>query len=402
MSNKPAKLAFHVKQLVNQLSITEHKDETVDILVENLKTTYKEYSLEQDERALRSAVSQALNTVIMSSSSASLTTIQGPGTPSGSQTPKRIMSLNQMVSRQYQSVPSKRHRPNEEAGGLDNDGQLEARMGTDIDSVSQGPSAQSSKKRSKVKGSGKTAAKEPREDDSIEGEISNAVLSKSKIGKMLELQSARPTARLADLTGIDSITAQVKEMVFFPILYPQLYNYLGVRPPCGLLLHGPSGCGKTALANAIAGELGLPFFKASGPELIGGTSGESEERVRNIFEAAATNSPSVLFIDAIDVIAAKKDGAQRGMDRRIIAQLFDSIDMILSLGEKDHDKESDDQHNNSSGSDDSGVAEVPEGSIPPELLSRKEDKNDEQNKPKAGSKKEKKNKLVVLIAATNK
>ena len=73
------------------------------------------------------------------------------------------------------------------------------------------------------------------------------------------------------------------------------------------MLHGPSGCGKTMLATAIAGELNLPFYKISGPDLISGMTGESEERIRQTFQAAIDNSPSVLFIDALDIIAGKKD-----------------------------------------------------------------------------------------------
>jgi ATP-dependent Clp protease ATP-binding subunit ClpA len=72
---------------------------------------------------------------------------------------------------------------------------------------------------------------------------------------------SRPTARLSDLAGLDNVIKQVREMVFFPIQLPELYQHLGVSPPSGLLLHGPSGCGKTTLASAIAGELGLPFLK---------------------------------------------------------------------------------------------------------------------------------------------
>lgn len=147
----------------------------------------------------------------------------------------------------------------------------------------------------------------------------------------------RPKNRLDDLAGVDSALNQIKDMVFYPLRYPKVYELLGVRAPCGLLLHGPSGCGKTALALSIAGELGLPFYKASGPELVGGTSGESEERIRDVFNTAIANTPSVLFIDQIDVIAGKKDVAsQRGMDRRIIAQLSDSIDAINNL---DHESE---------------------------------------------------------------
>ena len=141
----------------------------------------------------------------------------------------------------------------------------------------------------------------------------------------------RPPNRLVDLAGLDSILTEVREMVFYPIKFSRLYQHLGVRPPKGLLLHGPSGCGQTALALAVAGELGLPFFKvgnyymnrksyslcdtmcfvvfekASAPELIGGTSGESEQRIREVFQAAKLAAPSVLLLDALDVIAAKRE-----------------------------------------------------------------------------------------------
>ncbi len=69
--------------------------------------------------------------------------------------------------------------------------------------------------------------------------------------------------RLTDLAGLETVIAQIKDLVFHPIMYATLYEHLGIRPPCGILLHGPSGCGKTALAHAIAGELNLPFYKVS-------------------------------------------------------------------------------------------------------------------------------------------
>eukprot|EP00605_Chrysophyceae_sp_TOSAG23-4_P000055 GSChrysophyteH1.ASY1.ANO1.57.1 assembled CDS len=116
-----------------------------------------------------------------------------------------------------------------------------------------------------------------------------------------------PSAKLADLAGVESVVDQIRELVFVPVQHPEVYKELGVRPPCGILLRGPSGCGKTHLANAVASELGLPYFRASGPELI-----------------AMASSPSILFLDAIDVIAAKTDG-QRGMDRRVIAQLLEYV-----------------------------------------------------------------------------
>lgn len=147
----------------------------------------------------------------------------------------------------------------------------------------------------------------------------------------------RPINRLQHLAGIDTVLSIVRETVFYPAWYPTLYEHIRIHPPTGLLLHGPSGCGKTSLALAIAGELGYPFFKVSGPELIGGTSGESESRIRDLFTAAIEASPSVLFIDSVDVIAGKRDSSQRGMDRRVIAQLLDGIDMIMNrdLGQED-------------------------------------------------------------------
>jgi ribosome biogenesis ATPase len=151
----------------------------------------------------------------------------------------------------------------------------------------------------------------------------------------------RPTVRLSDLAGLESTIQTVKELVFYPVQLPTLYKQLGIQPPSGLLLHGPSGCGKTTLAMAIGGELDLPFFKVSGPELIGGTSGESETRIRELFDNAIRHAPSIIFIDAIDVIAGKREGTQRGMDRRVVAQLFDCIDDIKNLGKvSSADKES--------------------------------------------------------------
>ena len=141
----------------------------------------------------------------------------------------------------------------------------------------------------------------------------------------------RPTARLSDLAGIKPIMENIGEIIFYPVYFPRFYSDLGVLPPCGLLLNGPSGCGKTHLGLAIAGELGLPFFKVTGPELIGGTSGESEQLIKELFKSALSQAPSVIFLDAIDVIAMRREASQsRGMDRRIIAQLFDCMDEIAN------------------------------------------------------------------------
>ena len=76
----------------------------------------------------------------------------------------------------------------------------------------------------------------------------------------------------------------------------QVYGWLGVEPPRGVLLHGPPGCGKTALANAIANECGVPFLRVSAPEIVSGMSGESEAKIRQLFQEAAALAPCIVFI----------------------------------------------------------------------------------------------------------
>lgn len=127
---------------------------------------------------------------------------------------------------------------------------------------------------------------------------------------------------------------------------PELYTKLGVNPPKGLLLHGPPGCGKSLFARAISGleffsfylifffflkkfigELQLPIFCVSSTELIAGISGDSERRIRQLFvDAEASNSQTLILIEDIDVIAAKRENAQREMERRIVTQLIASLD----------------------------------------------------------------------------
>jgi len=96
-------------------------------------------------------------------------------------------------------------------------------------------------------------------------------------------------------------------------------------------LHGPPGCGKTRLAHAIAGELDVPFFKVSAPEIVSGMSGESEQRIRELFADARDMAPCIIFIDEIDAVTPKRDTAQREMERRIVAQLLTCFDGTQKL-----------------------------------------------------------------------
>ncbi|KAI0281733.1 P-loop containing nucleoside triphosphate hydrolase protein [Russula brevipes] len=118
------------------------------------------------------------------------------------------------------------------------------------------------------------------------------------------------------------------ELVAMPLTHPEVYLHTGVHPPRGVLLHGPPGCGKTMLANAIGGELGVPFISVSAPSIVSGMSGESEKTLRETFEEAKRVAPCLLFIDEIDSITPKRESAQREMERRIVAQFLTCMDEL--------------------------------------------------------------------------
>ncbi|KAK7901459.1 hypothetical protein WMY93_018228 [Mugilogobius chulae] len=126
-------------------------------------------------------------------------------------------------------------------------------------------------------------------------------------------------------------TAQDVCKLLLHMRHPEVYQQLGMVPPRGFLLHGPPGCGKTLLAQAVAGELGLPMLKVSAPELVSGVSGESEQKLRELFDTAVSSSPCILFIDEIDAITPKREVASKDMERRIVAQLLTCMDDLNSL-----------------------------------------------------------------------
>jgi len=134
-----------------------------------------------------------------------------------------------------------------------------------------------------------------------------------------------------DLGGIDDIIADIKEIIEWPLKYIKVYNHLGIQPPRGVLLCGPPGSGKTTLAMAICGEFKVPFFKISGPEIVSGMSGESEQKIRQLFKEVTEAAPAILFIDEIDSIAGKRDSAFKDMERRIVAQFLTCIDDLNSM-----------------------------------------------------------------------
>ena len=138
----------------------------------------------------------------------------------------------------------------------------------------------------------------------------------------------RPNERYRDLGGMDKLIQEVRELVEYPLTRPELYRHLGIEPPRGVLLRGPPGTGKTHLATAVAGELGVPFFSVSAPALVTGVSGESEGRVRQLFQTASDAAPALIFLDELDAVAAKRADTGRGMEQRMVAQLLTCLDQI--------------------------------------------------------------------------
>src|SRR5947208_1134054 len=131
-----------------------------------------------------------------------------------------------------------------------------------------------------------------------------------------------------DSGGLAGAIDQLRGMVELPLRYPELFQRLGVDPPKGVLLHGPPGTGKTLLARAVANESAAKFFLINGPEIMGSAYGESERRLREIFEAAAQAAPSIIFIDEIDSIAPKRGQVTGEAEKRLVAQLLTLLDGI--------------------------------------------------------------------------
>lgn len=138
-----------------------------------------------------------------------------------------------------------------------------------------------------------------------------------------------PSLTFEDVGGNEDTLKEVCKLLIH-MRHPEVYQHLGVVPPRGFLLHGPPGCGKTLLAQAVAGELKLPMLKVSSPELVSGVSGESEQKLRDLFDLAVRSAPCILFIDEIDAITPKREVASKDMERRIVAQLLTCMDELNS------------------------------------------------------------------------
>ncbi|XP_077138297.1 nuclear valosin-containing protein-like isoform X1 [Ranitomeya variabilis] len=157
--------------------------------------------------------------------------------------------------------------------------------------------------------------------DDVDEEIKSTLMKKK--AETIELQKS--FVRFEDVGGNDDTLTEVCKLLIH-MRHPEVYQHLGVVPPRGFLLHGPPGCGKTLLAQAIAGELDLPMLKVAATEMVSGVSGESEQKLRSLFEQALSSAPCILFIDEIDAITPKREVASKDMERRIVAQLLTCMD----------------------------------------------------------------------------
>lgn len=145
-----------------------------------------------------------------------------------------------------------------------------------------------------------------------------------------EVYAKKSSLTFADVGGMDKALKDLCELILH-IKHPEMYKHIGLPPPRGFLLCGPPGSGKTLLAHAIAGQLDVLLIEVPATELVAGVSGESEERIREIFEQAASFAPCVLFIDEIDSISSNRLTAQKDMERRIVSQLLSSLDNLAKL-----------------------------------------------------------------------
>ncbi|MCW3129036.1 MAG: CDC48 family AAA ATPase [Methanophagales archaeon] len=142
-----------------------------------------------------------------------------------------------------------------------------------------------------------------------------------------------PHVTYEDIGGLKREIGMIREMIELPLRHPELFERLGIDPPKGVLLHGPPGTGKTLIAKAVATETDANFYSISGPEIMSKFYGESEKHLRDIFEEARKNAPSIIFIDELDSIAPKRGETTGEVERRVVAQLLSLMDGLESRGQ---------------------------------------------------------------------
>jgi transitional endoplasmic reticulum ATPase len=141
-----------------------------------------------------------------------------------------------------------------------------------------------------------------------------------------------PEVAYEDIGGLDEEIKKIREMVELPLKHPEIFTRLGIEPPKGVLLYGPPGTGKTLLAKAVANESEANFILLNGPEIMSKFYGESEKKIRDIFDQAEKNAPSIVFIDELDAIAPKREESFGEVERRVVSQLLTAMDGLKNRG----------------------------------------------------------------------
>ena len=148
-------------------------------------------------------------------------------------------------------------------------------------------------------------------------------------------EAKQTTVSYEDIGGLGTQVQRIREMIELPLRYPQVFERLGIGAPKGVFLYGPPGTGKTLIARAVANETDAYFTHISGPEIMVKFYGESEGRLRGVFEDAKAHAPAIIFIDEIDAIAPKREemGGEKQVERRVVAQLLSLLDGLESRGQ---------------------------------------------------------------------
>lgn len=293
---------------------------TSDKAYELLVQKHREYARKSEK-----AIKQLLSSIIIDRRQASNSTKSTSGDPSGADADDAEVSSD---SEAEADVPDMHNMLN---GGLYAANRKKSRL--------EAVAAAADKKQQQQQTPGK---RQPLKGRSKSNQQMRSMFKNAGNSDSFGVQAQRPGVRFKDMGGIDNCIKDIRELCAYPLVHPELYAHLGVEPPRGVLLHGPPGSGKTMLARAIAGELDVAFYSVSAPEIVSGMSGESEQKLRGLFEAARANAPAIIFIDEIDAITGKRDSSSRGMERRIVAQLLTCMDSIGHNSEADATEDAED------------------------------------------------------------
>ncbi|ORX64379.1 AAA-domain-containing protein [Anaeromyces robustus] len=156
-------------------------------------------------------------------------------------------------------------------------------------------------------------------------------LSQIKLSNSIDFESKREKISWNDIGGYKEIVEKIQHLVRWPLLYPETYTKLGVKPPSGLILYGPSGCGKTLMINALSSDYSINFITVKGSEIMSKYLGESEQKIRKLFAQARKLTPCILFFDELDSIGTKRnwsDDGTGGVDERVLSTMLNEMDGI--------------------------------------------------------------------------